>query len=83
MKLDPDFAAGIGAPVLHSILALAKSRGVVVVAEGVETEEQLHGLHERGCRVVQGFVVARPLPKDEVTALFDPNAAWRRRLGPA
>jgi diguanylate cyclase (GGDEF)-like protein/PAS domain S-box-containing protein len=49
-------------PVLQSVMALARSLGVSVVAEGVETSEQLERLRALGCDRVQGFVIARPAP---------------------
>jgi EAL domain-containing protein (putative c-di-GMP-specific phosphodiesterase class I) len=44
--------------------------GVSVVAEGVETEEQLAGLRDRGCDTMQGFLFARPGPPEAVAALM-------------
>ena len=42
----------------------------MVVAEGVETLEQLDFLRERGCDVAQGYFLARPLPVTELTDLL-------------
>jgi EAL domain-containing protein (putative c-di-GMP-specific phosphodiesterase class I) len=43
---------------------------VSVVAEGVETEEQLAGLRARGCDTMQGFLFAKPGPPEAVAALM-------------
>ena len=81
VKLDPSFTVDAGPTVLRSILAMAEARGLVVVAEGVETEDRLRTLRDQGCRVVQGFALAEPVPKSEVEALFADDAFWRERLG--
>ena len=47
------------------ILGIARSLKIPVVAEGVETEEQLKLLKELGCPLVQGFFFSKPLPADE------------------
>jgi EAL domain-containing protein (putative c-di-GMP-specific phosphodiesterase class I) len=48
---------------------------VSVVAEGVETEEQLAGLRARGCDTMQGFLFAKPGPASGVAALMAQPAA--------
>jgi EAL domain-containing protein (putative c-di-GMP-specific phosphodiesterase class I) len=45
------------------------------VAEGVETEAQRTFLLEQGCELLQGFLLARPMPVDEVEALMSAEAA--------
>jgi diguanylate cyclase (GGDEF)-like protein/PAS domain S-box-containing protein len=52
--------------IVDAILAMAKSLGLDVVAEGVENVEQLRFLEERGCRSFQGFYFSHPLPAAEV-----------------
>ena len=47
------------------ILGLARSLKIPVVAEGVETEEQLQTLRKLGCSLVQGYYFSRPLPSVE------------------
>jgi EAL domain-containing protein (putative c-di-GMP-specific phosphodiesterase class I) len=48
-----------------SIIQLGHNLGLDVVAEGVETEEQMMLLLDRGCDVVQGFYFGRPVPASE------------------
>jgi predicted signal transduction protein with EAL and GGDEF domain len=63
---DPDSAA-----IVDAILAMARSLGLDVVAEGVENDQQLRFLEERGCRGFQGFYFSRPLPASEVGAFLE------------
>ena len=60
-----------------AILALARALGRSTVAEGVETEAQRDFLLEQECPLLQGFLLARPMPVDEVEALMaaEPAAA--------
>ena len=55
--------------IVRSIIALAKSLGIEIVAEGVELEAQLTQLRELGCQAVQGYLLARPLLAEEAQAL--------------
>lgn len=56
---DPDDAA-----IAMAIIAMAHNLKIDVVAEGVETEEQRSFLRERGCDIIQGYLVGRPAPAD-------------------
>jgi diguanylate cyclase (GGDEF)-like protein len=58
------------AVIVRSIIALGKDLGVSVIAEGVETEQQLQMLQELGCLQVQGYLLARPGPPEAVQALL-------------
>ena len=67
LKIDGAFVAGLpGAAgdraVVQAILAVAKAFGVDVVAKGVETAAQSQILQEFGCRLMQGYHFARPMP---------------------
>jgi diguanylate cyclase len=58
--------------VMRAVLALGKSLGVPILAEGVENQTQLDILQSEGCDEAQGYLLGRPRPHDEV---FDPNGA--------
>jgi diguanylate cyclase (GGDEF)-like protein len=80
LKIDRSFVRGLGHEadddsIVTSVIDLARSLGVSVVAEGVETEEQLDGLRARGCDTMQGFLFARPGPASSVAALMGEGAA--------
>lgn len=69
LKIDQSFVDGLVGDsskqtVVSAILAIGESLNMPVTAEGVETEAQLFELHRLGCRTVQGFYFARPLPAD-------------------
>ncbi len=69
LKMDREFIRRIGGHekdthLVALILGIAKNLQIPVVAEGVETEEQLELLRKLGCRFVQGFYFSRPLPAD-------------------
>jgi diguanylate cyclase (GGDEF)-like protein len=82
VKIDRSLVAGIDAEdsryrsICASVIALSHSLGLVVVAEGVETERQRQYLHFLDCDRIQGFHFARPMPSDE---LLDFVAEHRRR----
>ncbi len=52
------------------IIAMAKSLGLTVVAEGIETEEQLSYLKELGCQLGQGYLFSKPLPSKGIETLL-------------
>jgi len=78
IKIDQSFIAKIGmhspaAAIIHAILGLGRTLALPVIAEGVETEEQLAFLAEEGCDEVQGYLIGRPQPIDyyrQATAKF-------------
>ncbi|HZE04351.1 MAG TPA: EAL domain-containing protein [Solirubrobacteraceae bacterium] len=84
IKIDRSFMADLpddpqAAAVVEAILALATACGCDVVTEGVETDAQLDFLIGRGCRLAQGFGLARPMPVQDVTELMRKNLAAARR----
>jgi diguanylate cyclase (GGDEF)-like protein/PAS domain S-box-containing protein len=58
--------------ITKAIIALAKSLGYTIVAEGVETEAQERFLMEQGCRFAQGFLFCKPLGCEELIGKFAP-----------
>ncbi|MEM1404610.1 MAG: EAL domain-containing protein [Pseudomonadota bacterium] len=72
LKIDQSFVADMqstdGAAIVDAIIALAKTLNMRSIAEGIETEEQLAYLADRGCDLMQGYYFDYPLPADEVPA---------------
>lgn len=66
MLVQPDCAA-----IVKSIVSLARDLRIDVVAEGVETTEQLESLRQISCDEVQGYLISRPVSADGVLALLD------------
>jgi diguanylate cyclase (GGDEF)-like protein len=67
IKIDQSFVAKIGknfeaSAIIHAILGLSRALTLPVIAEGVETEEQLAFLAKEGCDEVQGYLIGRPQP---------------------
>lgn len=73
LKIDRSFVSCIGVnptseTLIETILAMAEKLDIQVVAEGVETEEQLTYLRKRNCHHVQGYLLGRPCDVAEFTA---------------
>ncbi len=75
LKIDRSFVSGLGdgsdkgdLAIVSAVLTIARDMELSVVAEGVETEEQLTYLAERGCEMVQGFYLARPIDDEKCVA---------------
>ena len=58
---------------LEAMIRLAENFGVLTIAEGVETREQMLALKTMGCDIVQGFYFSRPLPANEFEAFVVEN----------
>lgn len=89
VKIDRSFVQDVttcadDAAIIAAIVSLAHTLKLEVVAEGIETAEQAWRLAEQGCRIMQGFYFARPLPPAQVTQLLrDENAVDGRVFLPA
>ena len=59
-----------------AIISLAGNLNMQVVAEGVETAQQLAFLRDQGCNEAQGFGLSRPLPADQMTELLSQSPRW-------
>lgn len=76
LKIDRDFVRAMshgdgGAKVIASIIALARSLDLEVVAEGCSMAEEVARLHHLGCRYVQGFYFSQGIPFEELARLLD------------
>ena len=54
----------------ETIVSIGRSLDIAIVAEGVETSEQLQLLKAMGCDEIQGYLVSRPLPPEEIPTLM-------------
>jgi diguanylate cyclase (GGDEF)-like protein len=86
LKIDRFFVARLGedlaaASIVDSVIKLAHSLGLIAVAEGVETEEQVRDLVELGCDLGQGYFWCHPLPAAEMEALLTRGLVLDPRLG--
>ncbi|WP_449385842.1 EAL domain-containing protein [Cellulomonas soli] len=84
VKIDRSFVAGLGVnarddAIVAAVAALGSTLGLQVVAEGVESAEQVTHLLRLGCTVGQGFHLGRPCPAEELTALLVAEAAQQQR----
>jgi len=75
LKIDRSFVMGMdaspqGQVLVATIINLAHSLGLNVVAEGVETQDQLHRLAVLGCDEIQGYLLSRPLPVEAFEQQF-------------
>ena len=88
LKVDRAFVNQLGvstqgAAVCRAIVALGQSLGVKVLAEGVETPEQVQALRSLGCQTMQGFLFSRPVPVDQVPQAIRTAEQIARRLAEA
>jgi diguanylate cyclase (GGDEF)-like protein/PAS domain S-box-containing protein len=79
IKLDKSFVSGINddagdLAIIRAVAGIARGFKVTTLAEGVETEEQLGQLRAEGFDEVQGFLLGKPMPKDQAEALILPTA---------
>ena len=91
LKIDRSFVRDLGmtpqsSAVVTAIIALARSLGLRVVAEGVETLRQMEVLHRLGCGIMQGFLFSKPQPPDDIEAwlqqtVLPKKAPWIGQAG--
>lgn len=82
LKIDKAFTDTIvantkKAPIVDNIISLAKNLNLKIVAEGVESSDQVDYLKKQGCNQIQGFYFHKPLPANEIEELLIPG----RKLG--
>ncbi len=76
LKIDRSFVKDLhcdadDAAICAAILAMSRQLGLNVVAEGVESEEQLEFLRRHGCNQIQGFLCSKPLSADDFAAMLN------------
>lgn len=74
LKIDRAFIIDIlsekGRAMVETIIKIAKTLELHTVAEGVETESQLAELKNLGCGEIQGFLLSKPLPAEQIEGLL-------------
>jgi EAL domain-containing protein (putative c-di-GMP-specific phosphodiesterase class I) len=78
LKMDRGLIHGMtaqakDAAIVRAVISLGRELGFTVLAEGVETEEQLEMLDSLGCQQAQGYLLTPPIPAAEARSLM-----WRR-----
>ncbi|MDO9713968.1 bifunctional diguanylate cyclase/phosphodiesterase [Paracraurococcus lichenis] len=75
IKIDRSFVQNLGVgtearAIVHSVLSLGRNLKLDIIAEGVETELQLHELRMLRCELVQGYLLGKPMTMDDAVALL-------------
>jgi diguanylate cyclase (GGDEF)-like protein/PAS domain S-box-containing protein len=81
LKIDRSFVAGMAAnspdsALVAAAIAMGRALEMEVVAEGIETSEQVADLRELGCPLGQGYLFARPLPPEEIDSLLSSDVQF-------
>lgn len=81
LKIDRSFVYSVGengenSEILQTIVSLAKNLKMKIIAEGIETESQLSLLQFLGCDFGQGYLMAKPQPKEEATCMLYQRTHW-------
>ncbi len=88
LKIDQSFVRNLttdddAATIVNAIISLGHNLGLKTTAEGVEEHDQLTFLRAYGCDEVQGYLISRPMPPDEVPAWLSSWSAAEMQFGPA
>jgi diguanylate cyclase (GGDEF)-like protein/PAS domain S-box-containing protein len=87
LKIDRSFVTRMSLPknaeIIRTIVSLASNLGMDVVAEGVETGEQVIQLSGLNCEYVQGYLISRPIDAEAARALIEETNHRGRRIGAA
>ncbi|MDR3515001.1 MAG: EAL domain-containing protein [Azospirillaceae bacterium] len=87
LKIDRSFVDAMSnrsgnREIIRVIADLGRALGLGVIVEGIETTHELAALDGLGCHCGQGYLLAHPLPAEQVTALFKGPAPWAPLFGP-
>ena len=85
VKIDRSFITDFthaqnDAAIVSAIIAMSHSLGLRVVAEGVETEEQLRFLQDLQCDEIQGYLISKPMPREQATDMLAQSASIKRMI---
>jgi diguanylate cyclase (GGDEF)-like protein len=86
LKIDQSFVRGAAQTdpdrvILAAIIHMARGLGLDVLAEGVETTDEMRALLDRGCSLMQGYLFSKPVDKNQLEWLVtNPEAPWRQIL---
>lgn len=86
IKIDQSFVRELSErpeakAIIRAVTGLGVSLGISITAEGVETVDQLEHLRAEGCTEVQGYLISRPKPADEIAALIADHRSPSTSLG--
>jgi diguanylate cyclase (GGDEF)-like protein len=78
IKIDQSFVRGtsndvVGRAIVRAVASIGQSLGMATVAEGVETEEQMARITSDGCTDVQGYLISRPMPPEQIGSFLFVN----------
>lgn len=87
LKIDRSFVSAMesnteNSEIVQTVVALAKSLDLKVVAEGIETLHQFHQLRVLGCEFGQGYLFSKPMPTSEIEMILQENDRWQELLPP-
>jgi diguanylate cyclase (GGDEF)-like protein/PAS domain S-box-containing protein len=82
LKIDRMFVEGLGkdpqdTAIVQSVMKLAQTLNLTVTAEGIETADQMEQLRSIACAEGQGYLFARPVPRDALDQVFAHRDEWR------
>jgi EAL domain-containing protein (putative c-di-GMP-specific phosphodiesterase class I) len=85
LKIDQSFIRDLtidsdDAAIVESVISMANSLHVGVIAEGVETKEQMDFLKHRGCNKAQGYYLSKPVPHEQIMEKLGASKSGRLLL---
>lgn len=86
LKVDQSFVRGAAetdpdAVILEAIIHMARGLGLDLIAEGVETPEQMASLCRRGCTLMQGYLFSKPIRREDFEAVVTAeDAQWKQQV---